>query len=423
MLRVGLTGGIGAGKSTVAQRMVELGAVLVDADVVAREVVSPGSAGLARVVEEFGTRVLGPGGELDRPVLADIVFDDPSARQRLNRIVHPLVAAHTAELVAEVPPDRIVVQDIPLLVEARMESAFALVIVVDAAEDERVRRLIEQRGMTERAARARIVAQADQAARRAAADVWLDNSGSRATILAAVDRLWWKRLLPFEATLRSEQPRPSGPPVLVGPDPTWPEQFVRLAARIRHAAGSRAVQVDHIGSTSVPGLPAKDVIDIQLGVRSLTEVDEFRPALYRVGFLHRPELQQDSPKPGDQDPMRWRKRFFTAADPGRPVNLHVREVSSANFRYALLFRDWLRADARFRADYFALKQRLAAEHATDETTLGYATGKEPWFDQAWSVANLWANRVGWRMPPDQAAGHFGPGKHTIVTVASRSSTH
>jgi dephospho-CoA kinase len=162
MLRIGLTGGIGAGKSTVSLRLVQLGATLVDADQIAREVVAPGSPGLLRVVDEFGSRILDSGGALDRPALAQVVFSDPEARTRLNRIVHPLVGARTQELIEAAPPDAVVVQDIPLLVESGMAPSFLLVVVVHAAPEERVRRLVAGRGMPEQDAMARIAAQADE---------------------------------------------------------------------------------------------------------------------------------------------------------------------------------------------------------------------------------------------------------------------
>lgn len=398
MLRIGLTGGIGAGKSTVAGRLVELGATLVDADVVAREVVQPGSPGLAEVIKVFGANVLGPDGALDRPALGSLVFADGEARRRLNAIVHPLVGRRTAELIAAAPPDGVLVQDIPLLVEGTMAPSFPLVAVVHADVEERVRRLVRDRGMTEGDARARIAAQAGYADRRAAADVWLDNSGSPESVLAEVDRLWSTRLVPFEANLRLGRAARRGGPRLVESEPGWADQAARLTARVRRAAGPRAARVDHIGSTSVPGLPAKDLIDLQLGVHSLAEADELAPALREVGFLLRPEFTGDSPKPSDPDPAHWRKRLFTSADPGRPVNLHVRSTDSAGYRLALLFRDWMRADPVARADYLSAKRTAAAAHAQDSDTTGYAEAKEPWFDAAVAGADRWATATGWRIP-------------------------
>ncbi|MDN5934196.1 MAG: dephospho-CoA kinase, partial [Pseudonocardia sp.] len=190
MLKVGLTGGIGSGKSTVARRLVERGAVLVDSDALAREVVAAGTPGLAAIVEAFGPDVLGAGGELDRPALASVVFGDAGARARLNAIVHPLVRERSDELIVAAAADAVVVQDVPLLVENGMAPHLPLVIVVHADAEERVRRLVGQRGMPEADARARIAAQADDAARRAAADVWLDNGGAPADRVAAVDALW-----------------------------------------------------------------------------------------------------------------------------------------------------------------------------------------------------------------------------------------
>ncbi|WP_051581636.1 dephospho-CoA kinase [Pseudonocardia acaciae] len=412
MLRVGLTGGIGAGKSTVAGRLVELGATLVDSDVVAREVVRPGSPGLAEVVAAFGERVLDADGALDRPALASIVFEDPDARRRLNGIVHPLVGRRTAELVAAAPADAVVVQDIPLLVENGLGPGFHLVVVVGAPVEERVRRLRANRGMSDRDARARIASQADDDARRAAADVWLDNSGSPDAAVEAVDRLWRERLVPFEENLRLDRPRGPMPVRLVAPDERWPEQYARLAARIERAVGEVTARVDHIGSTSVPGLPAKDVLDIQLGVASVDVADvadTLGPALRTAGFVEVPWLRSDNPTPSNPDPERWRKRLFTSADPGRPVNLHLRAVDSPGWRYALLFRDWLRADESVRTEYLELKRRLAAEHADDRASFDYGRAKERWFDSALPRADAWAQATGWRIPFDDNSAQLVPG--------------
>lgn len=401
MLRVGLTGGIGAGKSTVANRFVELGATLVDADLLAREVVKPGTPGLAEVVAAFGDRVLNPDGALNRPALAAIVFDDPAARQRLNNIVHPLVGQRTAELVAAAPSDGVLIQDIPLLVENGLGSAFQLVIVVDAPVEERVRRMMADRGMTAKEASARIAAQADEAARRAGADVWLDNSGSADALRVAVDRLWHDRLVPFEANLRLALGATPRPPRLVDPDPDWPAQYRRLAGRIGRAAGDAGLRIDHIGSTSVPGLPAQDVLDIQLGVSSLEAADALAAALREAGFSYRPDIRRDAPKPSDPNPAHWGKSFYTSADPGRPANLHVRVIGSPGWRYALMFRDWLRADRTAREEYSEVKRRLIDKYADDPDTTRYAEAKEPWFDTAFELAQQWAQATKWGTPPPE----------------------
>jgi dephospho-CoA kinase len=191
VLRIGLTGGIGSGKSTVAARLAELGAVVVDSDQLAREVVAVGSPGLARVVERFGADVLGPDGSLDRPGLGRLVFGDPAALADLNAIVHPLVRARSEELTAEAAAAGAVavVQDVPLLVENGMAAGFDRVIVVEAPLELRLRRLAG-RGMDSETARARIAAQASDEERRAVADVVLDNSGSPEQLVAQVDAAW-----------------------------------------------------------------------------------------------------------------------------------------------------------------------------------------------------------------------------------------
>jgi dephospho-CoA kinase len=197
MLRIGLTGGIGAGKSTVAGRLRELGATIIDADLLAREVVEPGTPGLAAVVEAFGSGVLLDDGRLDRPALGRIIFADDEQRLRLNAILHPLIAERSARLMAEAADDSVLVHDIPLLVESGATGGFDLVMVVHAPEQERLRRLVEDRAMSEDDARARIKAQAGDEERRAAADIWIDNSGSRDATEAQVDAAWHDRIEPL----------------------------------------------------------------------------------------------------------------------------------------------------------------------------------------------------------------------------------
>ncbi|MBV9823766.1 MAG: dephospho-CoA kinase [Actinobacteria bacterium] len=191
MLRIGLTGGIGSGKSTVGARLVELGAVLVDSDRLAREVVAVGKPGLAEVVERFGPEVLAADGSLDRPRLGQLVFGDPAALADLNAIVHPLVRARSEELTeaAAASGAAAVVQDIPLLVEGGLAPGFDAVIVVEAPLELRLQRLAG-RGMDEQTARARIAAQASDEQRREVADVLLDNSGSVEQLNAQVDAAW-----------------------------------------------------------------------------------------------------------------------------------------------------------------------------------------------------------------------------------------
>ena len=193
-MRIAVTGGIGSGKSSVSARLAEHGAVVIDADALAREVVEPGTQGLDAVVAEFGSGVLRPDGRLDRPALAAIVFADPVRRAALETIVHPLVGARSAELLAAAPPDAVVVYDVPLLAESRagagaLSHDFDLVVTVAAPVDTRVARLV-RRGLDEDDARARIAAQATDGERSAIADRVLDNSGDRAALEAAVDRLW-----------------------------------------------------------------------------------------------------------------------------------------------------------------------------------------------------------------------------------------
>jgi dephospho-CoA kinase len=186
-VRVGLTGGIASGKSTVSSILRELGAVVIDADLIAREVVAAGTPGLAAVVEAFGPEMLTPDGELDRPRMGALVFADEAQRRVLEAIVHPLVFERYAELEAAAPTDGIVVHDIPLLVESGRAEEFDAVIVVDAPEELQVERMVRDRGWTEDDARARIAAQATREQRRAVATYLIENTGSREDLRRRVE--------------------------------------------------------------------------------------------------------------------------------------------------------------------------------------------------------------------------------------------
>ncbi|MFI1966569.1 dephospho-CoA kinase [Streptomyces pathocidini] len=190
MLTVGLTGGIGAGKSEVSRLLVSYGAVLVDADRIAREVVEPGTPGLAAIVEEFGREVLREDGTLDRPKLGGIVFNAPDRLRALNAIVHPLVGARSAELEASAGPGAIVVHDVPLLAENELAGLYDVVVVVDASPETQLDRLVRLRGMTEQEARARMAAQATRERRLAAADLVIDNDGPLEALKPQVEKVW-----------------------------------------------------------------------------------------------------------------------------------------------------------------------------------------------------------------------------------------
>ncbi|MEU5399352.1 dephospho-CoA kinase [Streptomyces sp. NPDC005963] len=190
MLSVGLTGGIGAGKSEVSRLLTSYGAVLIDADRIAREVVEPGTPGLAAIVETFGPGVLGADGALDRPKLGSIVFADAERLAALNAIVHPLVRARSHELEEAAAPDAVVVHDVPLLTENGLAPLYDLVIVVDATAETQLKRLVQGRGMTDSEARARMAAQATREERRAIADLVIDNDGPLSALEPQVRAVW-----------------------------------------------------------------------------------------------------------------------------------------------------------------------------------------------------------------------------------------
>jgi dephospho-CoA kinase len=318
VLSIGLTGGIGAGKSTAAQTFRDLGAVVIDADAIARDVLAPGTAGLESVVDAFGTEVLLEDGSLDRRKLAARVFDDPVERRLLNAITHPLVYQEIARLVRAAPREAIIVQDIPLIVENAVAPRYHLVVVVAANERMRLKRLVGSGRMTEPEALARIHAQAEDAARRAVADVWLKNEGTAAELRATVENLWRDRLVPFNENLLNGRVASGGGQVR-SPDRDWPAQAARLAARIKFGAGDLVRAVRHVGPTS-RGEPSVDVIELEVDVRDEGDAELLGPVLAAAGFL---------PEPGS------RLRYGNA-DPGRPARVILKpggaRVSGGTYR-------------------------------------------------------------------------------------------
>lgn len=387
MLKLGLTGGIGAGKSTAARHLAELGAVVVDADRLAREVVEPGTEGLAAVVQAFGEGILACDGTLERRALGARVFADAEARQMLNGILHPRIAALTAERLAALPPDAIAVHDVPLLVENRMGAGYHLVLVVHAPVEERVRRLVAYRGMTQDDARTRIAAQADDAARRAAADVWLGNDGPAWDVCMQLDRLWTGRLVAFERNLRERRPAPVElGATITEADPGWAAQADRLAARVVRALGEPSVRVDHVGSTSVPGLAARDVVDLQVVVPGVIG-DDVHERLASAGFVGYDDVGPvHDPGPDGAEVL----YEYVSADPGRRATLAVRSARGTIWQDALLFRDWLRAHDAERDAYATVKRQMSGTGL-----ISYRARMAPWIGAGLGRAREWGRRVGW----------------------------
>jgi dephospho-CoA kinase len=281
--------------------------------------------------------------------------------------------------------DTVVVEDIPLLVETGMAPTFPLVVVVTADIETRIERLIK-RGMDEADARARIKAQAPEEQRRAIADVLLDNSASQGELVEKARDLWYNRVLPLAHNIRTRRCAQYDYKVLPY-DSTWPEQAQRIIKRIQTACGAKALRVDHIGSTAVPGMDGKDVIDIQVTVPSLDIADELVDPLTNVGYPRVEGVVTDMPHAGD--PVVWSKRFHAAADPGRPTNVHVRVDGWPNQQSALLFPEWLKAVPDARDEYVAVKRTASASPDCVQA-------KERWFSDAYHRAWEWADVTGWR---------------------------
>ncbi|TWE12646.1 dephospho-CoA kinase [Rudaeicoccus suwonensis] len=397
MLCIGLTGGIGAGKSTVSCELARLGAVVVDADLIAREVVAAGTPGLHEITAHFGEQVLSTDGSLNRPALGAIVFGDATARRELEAITHPLIQRRTRELFEQAPPEAVLVHDVPLLVELGMGAAYHLVVIVDASEEARLARLMDNRGMTQAEARARIDAQASHAQREAAADVWLHNHGSTDDLQAQVDALWRDRLAAYNSNLldgrcvrRVQQVQ------IVQPRDEWAAQGERAVARIRHqlaqaGVGGQVRSVEHIGSTSVPGLPAKDVIDLQVEVDdlALAQTAEFKKAMLAAGFVYDGE-RHDDPQAWAPDPSQWSKVFYGGCDPAVVHHVHVRGSGTPGAVIAPMFRDWLRAHPAEGDDYAAMKFAVAERFPGGEPVgSDYSAAKSPWLASAFERAREW----------------------------------
>lgn len=290
-LWIGLSGGIGSGKSTVSSALSRHGAVVIDADALAREVVEPGTRGLEAIAQRFGPGILTADGALDRPRLGQIVFADPAARRDLEGITHPLIAERTRALVAAAPPHSILVHDVPLLVELGYAPRYHLVVIVGASRVTRLDRLVRLRGMGRAEAEQRLDAQATDEARRAVADVWLANEGSVNELRSAAESLYAERLAPYLANLvqgRAVEAR--GVP--------GPEALARLAARLEHVLGD-----DLVGPPDLD--PGTDSLLLMLAPGTPPAAVSAR--LAEAGF----------PQVGEGQ--------HAAADPGRPVLLTVRE--------------------------------------------------------------------------------------------------
>jgi dephospho-CoA kinase len=320
---VGLTGGIGSGKSTVARRFAELGAVVIDADQIAREVVEPGEPTLARIRDRFGAQVISADGSLDRAGLAAIVFPDPEALAALNAITGPAILARVARLRAEVPGDRVSVFDMPLLVERRLWVHEHLTVVVDVDVETRVKRLVELRGLDEADVRHRMANQATDEERGAVADVVIDNSGSPEELVARVDRVWHERIAPYAANLVSGIPaRSPGPETPTSPTPGWADRGERAVARLSAALAAAGLPAE-VEQVAARGSGADEVVDIQVRLAATADAEctELTAALRDAGYVSSGELwagAADGP-----DSAASARRGYAGCDPGQVVRVQV----------------------------------------------------------------------------------------------------
>ena len=373
MLKIGLTGGIGAGKSTVSDIFAKHGASIIDADKIAREVVAPGEPLLQELAATFGQVVIASDGGLDRAQLAVMAFADEEGTAALNALMHPAIRDRTAEHFARHSDAEVVVHDVPLLVENAMTPAYHLNLLVDVPAEVRLERLMSARGMDRGDAEARIARQATDEERLAVCDIVIDNAGPVETTRARVSELVEERILPFAANLQRERWAERGRAELVDPDTQkWSAQAQQIIAKLHHGIGEQ-YRIEHIGSTAVPGLVAKDVIDLQLLVPDLATARALSTRLTELGYPGQDSF--DNSGAGDSEP----KRIHANTDPGRAVNLHVRTEASVGAVFARELLELLRDDAAERERYAQLKRSLAQEHAGDAQAEDYAEAKEPYF--------------------------------------------
>ena len=306
MLFLGLTGGIGAGKSTVSTELERLGAHIVDADKIAREVVAPGTPGLDMLAAEFGEEIITAEGELDRAKLAQLAFASPERTAALNAITHPLIGERTFERIAAAPQDGIVVHDMPLLLESNMQSGYHLTLVVDAPRELRVQRLVDFRGLDSDDVANRMDKQVSDSVRRAEADVLFDNSGTQEQLLAQVRETWDLRLVRMNHNLNHRH-AVFGPTEIVAYRPEWPAEASRAAKRISHILGQAAAAVTHTGNTAEEGMPAADVIELTVVPTGESSATHIVDSLESAGYV------RDT---ADTHLLRW-------VDPLRPLEVKV----------------------------------------------------------------------------------------------------
>jgi GrpB-like predicted nucleotidyltransferase (UPF0157 family) len=215
-----------------------------------------------------------------------------------------------------------------------------------------------------------------------------------------VDDLWENRIVPFNRSLAALRPKHRrGPAVMVGPDPSWPMTAARIAERLVGKVPS-IVRVDHIGSTAIPGLHAKNVIDLQVGVSDFEDLDCVSERLSQAGYPAVPGKWWDTPTSYQPDPLQWVKLLHVNSDPGQDVNIHVRVIGTAGWFFTLSFRDWLRSHTEHMSQYAEEKQRIAAKHANDVNTMNYATEKKLWFrEYVEPQLYAWVERSDWRPDP------------------------
>lgn len=375
MIKIGLSGGIGSGKSTVVKMLSSCGAYIIDSDKLAREVVEPGTPGLHSIVEHFGEKVLAESGELNRNALSAIVFQSDEARKVLNSITHPRIAQRTQQLIEEAPRDSIIVHDTPLLVELNLGVFYDAVIIVWASMETRLHRLQKYRDMPQEEALSRIHAQTSDEIRSQTADVVIDNNSTVEAARAQVYDLFYHYLVPWRDHLIEGEPL-SMPISLVshqGKNPIAPKIIARLWTLLHSVTDSGIVSIEHIGATSMNLSLGQDIIDIHITVTHWNKKDIILSTLKDGGYVM-VKYRHDEEKLAEY--------ILSSTNPLRKSCIYIHHVDNPCREMYLHSNEFLRLHPQYHQQYIQSKvEGLLSEK--------YSHNKKLFFESLYPQIQQW----------------------------------